>query len=87
MKLIFKTAAGASGGFVAEADGFLCFLTPEAMPDVGGGIYWKYSIQSGGGWTRRGGENVITHIEGGTFSALAAEEAMVEELEILGAAL
>jgi len=86
MKLKFQTAAGALGGFVAEVDGFLCFITPEAMPDQAGGIYWKYSIQSGGGWTHRGGETVTTHAEGGTFSAIGAEEAIVEELAQLGAA-
>ncbi len=46
------------GGFVAEHDGYSCFIYPQI------GDTWVWSIHSGGGWSHRGGDFTQTHVEG-----------------------
>lgn len=79
--LLFQAADGAPGGFVADVDGYLCFVLAV---DGSGGIMWKWQIQSGGGWTHRGGASVKTHAEGHVFTTLQAQEKIIEALQDLG---
>jgi len=60
-------------GFCAEVDGYLCFLAPVVE---GSALLWRWSIQSGGGWTGRGGKDVHLHTEGVEISAQDAEDAI-----------
>ncbi|RTL38260.1 MAG: hypothetical protein EKK53_19475 [Burkholderiales bacterium] len=60
-------------GFCAEVEGYLCFVKPILAE---GALLWQWSIQSGGGWTGRGGRDVHQHAEGVEISAQDAEDAM-----------
>ncbi len=72
------------GGFVADVDGYLCFLLPSIES---GRIVWKWLVQSGGGWTHRGGAEVVKHAEGTAFSTYEADAELKEALAELGADL
>lgn len=74
-ELLFK-----SGGesFVAEVDGYLCFVTPTADAH---GIRWEWDITSGGGWTNRGGESVTSRATGWAINADGAEREILAWLE------
>lgn len=65
------------GGFVAIVDGFSCFITPSIKDSL---LTWEWCIQSGGGWTSRGGDKVVTHKEGCEFSVSLAEQALLQAL-------
>ncbi len=78
MKLEYKAASGIPGGFFAEVDGYRCFIALEKGSAT---FPLKWTIQSGGGWTHRGPEHVITHCEGVAHSVLDAEEQLVAALE------
>jgi hypothetical protein len=66
-------------GFVSEADGFLCHILPVV---VEGALIYRTLIQSGGGWTSRGGENVVIHHDAtNSFSPASAEQQIHDALE------
>ena len=74
----------ARGGFVAEVDGYLCFITPEVESGL---LVFDWAVQSGGGWTFRGGDSVTQHATGKEFSLKCTIDSIVEALDKLGAAL
>lgn len=80
--LKFDTTGDNPGGFVAEADGYLCFVKPIAN---GRHIMWVWTIQSGGGWGTRGDGPIIEHSTGTALTAKFAEEEIVEELKSMSA--
>lgn len=63
----------ADRGFSKQRQGYLCFIEPVARADT---LLWSWSIQSGGGWAWRGGEEVVTHAQGKEWSADAADAAI-----------
>lgn len=67
-------------GFVADVDGYLCFIWPEVDR---GQLNWRWVVQSGGGWTHRGGAHVETHASGESFKAKYAEQDVVLALQKL----
>lgn len=73
----FRVAADGRS-FFTEVDGYLCFLTPVMG---GSSLLWRWYIQSGGGWTGRGGRDVHLHAEGVEISAQDAEGAMQAWIE------
>lgn len=80
MEFTYKSTHSGKG-LVAEVDGFLCFITPEVKGEL---IFWKWSIQSGGGWTHRGSaDKVETHRQDVAFSVKQAEEMISDALEEL----
>jgi len=78
MELNFKTGGK---GFVAEAEGYLCWIVPTADWAGANGINWKWEITSGGGWTDRGGANVATKATGWGMSADDAERQIIAWLD------
>ncbi|MES2877511.1 MAG: hypothetical protein V4713_03745 [Pseudomonadota bacterium] len=78
--LEFKVSGGYPGGFVAEVDGYLCFVNPVVD---GGRIVWAWTIQSGGGWGGRGAGPIVKHSTGTALSAQFAEDDIHEELNAL----
>jgi len=81
MSIEFKVSgAPRPGGFVAMVDGYNCFLAPVIEEGI---LHWKWSVQSGGGWSHRGGREVQTHVEGVAWSAAEAEQAICDALEQL----
>ena len=59
--------------FFTEVDGYLCFMKPIVAD---GSLLWEWSIQSGGGWTSRGGPDVHRHAHDVETSAEGAQAAM-----------
>jgi hypothetical protein len=59
--------------FVSEVEGYLCFIKPIIAE---GSLLWEWSIQSGGGWTTRGGPDVHQHAKDVELSARDAQEAI-----------
>jgi len=59
--------------FFTEVDGYLCFMKPIV---VDGSLLWEWSIQSGGGWTGRGGPDVHRHAGDVETSAENAQASM-----------
>lgn len=78
MKLTYQTSDGIPGGFVAEHDGYLCFIEPEV---VSGRVEFRWAIQEGGGWTHRGGEDVVKLVDGTAISCTQAEKQIEKWLE------
>ncbi len=78
MDLFFKVAAGYPGGFVAEVDGYNCFVLPQLDS---GQLVYRWDIQEGGGWTHRGGATVVSRQSGITTTAEAAEAAISRWIE------
>jgi hypothetical protein len=78
-ELIFKVSGGTPGGFVAEGDGYFCFVEPVLD---GGFLEWSWCIQSGGGWGARGDEPLVKHAEGLSLNATMAIEDILEELKL-----
>ena len=76
--LVFQTSDGYPGGFVAESNGYMCFIEPQAKDSH---INYQRLIQEGGGWTHRGGASVNTLIEGTAMSSTQAEEQIIKWLE------
>ncbi len=79
-KISGANKASPVGGFVTDVDGYLCFIAPAIE---GSNVVWKWSIQSGGGWTHRGGRNVKTHTEGISWTAESAEKDILDALSKL----
>ena len=89
MDLMFKTCRarnGYQGAFVAEHNGYLCFLEPVPACFSRAGhqiprltVHW--SIQQGGGWTFRGGPEVETLADGIADSIPDAETYMKDWLD------
>lgn len=52
---------------------YLCFMKPIVTD---GSLLWEWSIQSGGGWTGRGGPDVHRHAHDVETSAEGAQAAM-----------
>lgn len=72
-------------GFVAEVEGFLCFIEPHIEKDV---LLFRWMVQEGGGWTWRGNENVVTRAHGLSYSPNDAEKQIAEWLdEVVGGEL
>ncbi|MDD2661661.1 MAG: hypothetical protein PHY54_18575 [Methylococcales bacterium] len=80
MDITYETSAGMPGGFVANVEGYLCFIEPKILDGV---IAWYWVIQSGGGWSCLGSEKVKQHFEGVAPSSLTAQAGMIESLEKL----
>lgn len=73
--LKYRTAVD---GFVTNVDGFLCFIIPQVANNF---VEYRWTIESGGGWTHRGGADVVTHFEGIAFTSSDAEKQIIEALE------
>lgn len=69
---------GENGAYAKQINGYLCFI--EARME-GGHIWWHWFIQSGGGWTWRGGEDVKQHAHGKEYSPKYAEQAIKQWFE------
>lgn len=82
----YTLAGGYPGGFVAEIDGYLCFILSNDDKETNHIRPWKWFIQIGGGWTSRGGEKIKTLAEGLAPNALDADSDIYEALVNLGAA-
>lgn len=68
----------ADRGFSIQRQGYLCFIEPVARADM---ILWAWSVQSGGGWAWRGGEEVVTHAKGEAWSVDSADAAIRDWFE------
>ena len=77
----FKEAVS---GFVAEVDGYLCFIIPAVD---GGQLVFNWSVQSGGGWTFRGGRNITKHAMGQALTVSHAIDSIAGALLDLGVEL
>ncbi len=69
----------AEDGFVAEIDGYMCYVIPEYHAPL---ILWKWEVTSGGGWTFRRGD-FVTHASGHASKTQEAQEKIVEALQDL----
>jgi len=68
----FKTSGETPDGFVAEFDGYMCFLEPLVISQET--IHYHWLVQEGGEWTHRGGSEINTRAEGEVFSAAQADK-------------
>lgn len=75
MELQYTTS---NDGFVARADGYMCFIIPQV---IGKFVEYKWTIQSGGGRSGNGGDALVTHCEGIASSSIDAEKRIIEKLE------
>lgn len=78
--LKFEVTGGNPGGFVAEVDGYLCFVSPVVDGSL---IVWAWTIQSGGGWGARGSGPIVKHSTGTALTAQFAADEILEELKAL----
>lgn len=81
MTMLFEVA-GDGDSLVSEIDGYLCFMRPVNM--AGSLVVWRWLVQSGGGWTHRGGVEVNTHAEGEEIGAAAATAAIEDWINNYG---
>lgn len=62
-----------NSSFSKQINGYLCFIQPVMEK---GHIWWRWFIQSGGGWSWRGGEQVTEHAHGQEYNPRYAEESI-----------
>ncbi|WP_432263274.1 DUF7673 family protein [Cupriavidus sp. TMH.W2] len=67
-----------NGAFSRQIEGYLCLIQPVME---NGHLSWHWFIQSGGGWTWRGGEEVKEHAQGKEYSPRYAEESIKDWFE------
>lgn len=75
---------GAINDFVSEVDGYLCFVTPAVESGL---LMFKWHIQSGGGWTFKGGDSITKHATGEESTVKGAVDSIIHALDKLGAEL
>ena len=64
-----------NNAFARQINGYLCFIHPVVEDSR---IWWRWFIQSGGGWAWRGGEEVRQHAHGKEYSPRYAEASIKE---------
>ncbi len=56
----------------------MCFVEAEVQNER---LWWRWTIQSGGGWSWRGGEEIVTHATGLEYRPDNAKRAIDEWLD------